>query len=73
MTNRGCRLIGSAVVAAAGCVTVGISEHSTATSFQSGAGVVGGITLLVGGLLFYMDWVSSFCADIRSDSSKGEH
>ena len=76
MTNRGCRLMGSAFVAAAGCVTAGISELATATSFHyySGlAGVVGGTTLLSGGCLFAIDWVTSFRTDIKSEASQREY
>ena len=76
MTNRGCRLLGSAFLAAAGCVTVGISELATATSFHyySGlAGMVGGITLLGGGWLFAIDWKTSLRADIKSEASQMEY
>ena len=59
MKLRGARIIGSAIVVAAGGITMAIGDVAQ----SSGADDVGLAILVVGGLMFLFDWVLSFTVE----------
>ena len=65
--HRGTRIIGAAIVAAAGGVTIALNRIAGAIR-RSGdeVGVVGWMMLLIGGGLFLIDSVMSFRSDVQN-------
>ena len=64
MTNLGFRLIGSAIIAAAGGITMGLGELASRNGPANG---IGGMMVLVGVTLFVIDWIMSVYSELKSE------
>lgn len=74
MSNRGARLIASAIVASGGGMTLALASLARSPQYHGGdAGDIAGLLLLlIGGCLCLIDWVAAWREDQRKLSSQNE-